>query len=72
MALSASGLAAKITEIQGPAEDTAKQDAANLALATAIVEYIKANAQVSVTVTVSTTGGPAAQSGGGSGTGTIS
>lgn len=76
MAMTAAGLAASITSAQGPAEDTAKQDAANLAIATGIINYITANAVVTVPagVAVATTGGPAAQTGATTapGTGTIS
>lgn len=76
MALSASGLAAAITAAQGAAEDPAIQDEANLKLATAIVNYITANAEVTVQpgIAVATTGGPAAQTGATTspGTGTIS
>lgn len=68
MALTPAGLAAAIKAEQGASQDEAIQDAANLKLATAIINYLKDNAQVSVTVT--TSGGPTNQAG--SGTGTIS
>lgn len=63
MALSAAGLKAAIIAQLGSADDSAKRDAFALALATAIVNYLVANAVVSVV----TTGSAATQSG----TGTI-
>lgn len=67
MALSASGLAAAITAQQGTAtDDPATQDQANLNLATAIVDYLTANATITVTLpsgAVATTGGPTSQVG---------
>jgi len=68
LTITAAGLAAAITAEQGPAQDTDIQDAENLKLATAIINYLVANTVVSVNV--STTGTAAAQTG--SGTGTIS
>ena len=44
--MTASGLADAITAAQGTAADPSVQAEANLALATAIVEYIQANAEV--------------------------
>jgi hypothetical protein len=46
MAMTAAGLAAAITAAQGVAPDSAIQNAANLALATGIVTYLKTNAEV--------------------------
>jgi len=71
MALSAAGLAAAITAEQGaPAspEGIAIQNDANLKLATAIVNYIVANATVVVASVTGVTAGGAAS---GPGTGTI-
>lgn len=52
MTLTAAGLAAAITAQQGAAQDTDLQNEANLALATAIINYITTNA-----VVVGTAGG---------------
>lgn len=68
MTLSAAGLATAITNAQGPAQNTAIQNAENLKLATAIISYLVSNTVVSVTV--ATTGTATAQTG--TGTGTIS
>lgn len=71
MALDAAGLAAEISAQQGAApsaEGVAIQEAANLALATAIVNYFKANAQVVVTSVSGVTPGGGAS---GPGTGTL-
>lgn len=70
MALSAAGLAAAITSAQGvatgsPASATI-QSAANMALATAIVDYLIANTVVSATIppsAIATAGGPTSQVG---------
>jgi len=72
MAMTAAGLAAAITAEQGPATDTTIQNDANLKLATAIINYITANAEVNPGIPVSTTGGPTAQSGATTAPGTIS
>lgn len=64
MALTAAGLKAAIVAQLGSADDAAKRDAFALALATAIINYLTANALVTVT----TTGSATTQSG----TGTIS
>jgi hypothetical protein len=66
MALTAAGLAAALTSEQGASQDAAIQDAANLDLATAIINYLKANTVVSVNVAVD----PGSHIG--TGTGTIS
>lgn len=71
MAMTAAGLAAAITAAQGPAEDTAKQDAANLALATGIVNFLLASAQVAPGIPVATAGGPTAQTGATTAPGTL-
>lgn len=63
MTMTAAGLQAAIVGQLGSADDSAKRDAFALALATAIINYLKSNALVSVT----TTGSATAQSG----TGTI-
>lgn len=66
MSLDPSALASAISAEQGPAEDPAIQDAANMKLATAIVNYFVANAQISCTIppaAINTAGGPAAQVG---------
>ena len=49
MTLTAAGLAAAITAQQGAAQDTTIQYAANLALATAIINYITTNGVVTGT-----------------------
>ncbi len=76
MALSPAGLAAAIKAEQGPAEDEAIQDAYNLKLATAIVDYITANAVVTVDpgIPVTTAGPPTSHTGATTapGSGTIS
>jgi len=48
MAITPAGLAAAITAEQGAATNTTIQDEENLKLATAIVNYLIANAQVTV------------------------
>ena len=66
MSLSASGLADAITAAQGPAEDPAKQQSANMAIATGIINYLLANTTVTVTIpaaAIATTGGPTNQVG---------
>lgn len=52
MALTAAGLAAALTTQQGTSQDPALQNDANLDLATAIINYLKANTVVSVNVAV--------------------
>lgn len=67
MSLSASGLADAITTSQGIATASpAVQAAANMALATAIVNYLTANGVIAVTIpasAIATAGSPAAQVG---------
>lgn len=64
MSFTAAGMAAAITQAQGPAEDTAKQDDANLKIATGVVQYIKDNLQFLIpSGAIATTGGPTAQVG---------
>lgn len=66
MALDAAGLAAAITSEQGPAGNTGIQDDANLKMATAIVNYFKAHAEIACTIppaSINTAGSPAAQVG---------
>lgn len=58
MSMSAAGLAAAITSAQGPAENTAIQQAANLALATGIINYLISSAVVTVTIEPSTIATP--------------
>ena len=71
MPMTAQGMADAMTTAQGPAEDGAKQAAANLALATGIVGYIQANATIPAGIAVATTGSPSAQTGATTAPGTI-
>lgn len=78
MPMTPAAMAAAITAAQGPAEDPSIQDAANLKLATGIINHIEAAALVSVTTAMTTgsvTTGPGAGgvvTGPATGTGTIS
>lgn len=64
MSFTAQGMADAITAAQGPAEVPAMQSAANLKMATGIVNYIESNLQFIIpSGAIVTTGSPATQTG---------
>lgn len=64
MTMTAADLAQYMTNAQGPAQDTAKQNDANLKMATGIVDFLKDKLTVTLnTGTVVTTGSSTTQTG---------